>query len=160
MFKNINKAIRTAKKINRIINKITKSSNKKKKSGNPSPSWYQYGKTNNISQVDRMTGEQFEMYCKELFEKQGYKVSTTKRSGDFGADLILEKNRNKIIVQVKRFKNNVGVSAIQEVVSALPVYRGQEAWVITNSYFTSSAIQLARANNVRLLNRDDLLRMM
>lgn len=157
MFKEIKKAMRTAKKINKAINKITK---KPKKSGNPSPSWYQYGKVNSMNQIDKMTGEQFEIYCKGLFEKQGYRVSTTKRSGDFGADLILESNRKKIVVQVKRFKNNVGISAIQEVVSALPVYKGQEAWVITNSYFTSAAIQLAKANNVRLLNRDDLLRMM
>lgn len=157
MFKNLKKMIRTAKKINKTINRMTKT---QKKSGNPSTKWYQYGKANNISQVDKMTGEQFEIYCKGLFEKQGYRVSTTKRSGDFGADLVLEKNRRVIVVQVKRFKNNVGVSAVQEIVSALPVYKGQEAWVITNSYFTSSAIQLARANNVRLLNRDDLLRMM
>ena len=43
---------------------------------------------------------------------------------------------NKIVVQAKRYNSKVGMSAIQEVYTAKKYYKADEAWVITNNYYT------------------------
>ncbi|TSI08288.1 restriction endonuclease [Lysinibacillus sp. BW-2-10] len=112
-----------------------------------------------IKQIDTMTGEEFEQYLGVLFRKRGFKVAFTKTSGDYGADLIL-KDRNEVIaVQAKRYSGSVGVKAVQEIIGALKMYDASQAWVVTNSYFTKQAEKLAEANDVYLINRDELIEM-
>lgn len=110
-----------------------------------------------IYDIDNMKGEEFEEYLKLLYQKLGYNVSTTPRSGDFGADLVLKKDEKKIVVQVKRYSKSVGIKAVQEIIPAIRHYNASDAWVITNSTFTSPAIQLAKTNNVLLIDRDMLI---
>lgn len=116
-------------------------------------------KRSGIQDIDKMDGFQFEHYLKLLFTSYGYNVKMTKASGDYGADLILSNNGKTIAVQAKRYKNNVGISAIQEVVASKGYYNAHEAWVVTNSDFTEAAINLARSNGVRLINREQLIEM-
>ncbi len=78
--------------------------------------------------------------------------------GDQGADLIACKDNKTVIIQAKRYKGTVGNKAVQEVISALTYFAGDEAWVITNSSFTPSAKALARKANVRLIEGHDLKR--
>lgn len=110
-----------------------------------------------IKEIDMMSGYEFEEYLKLLFNQLGYKALLTKKSGDYGADLVL-KGKNKIVVQAKRYKkkNNVGISAVREVYGAKAYYGADEAWVITNSYYTKQANELACKCNVKLLDRDSL----
>ncbi len=82
----------------------------------------------------------------------------TRAHGDYGADLVLEKDGVRTVVQAKRWTKNVGVKAIQEAVAAKPIYRCEHAMVVTNRYFTEQARRLAKANGVRLWNRDELVR--
>ncbi|RPF55272.1 restriction endonuclease [Aquisalibacillus elongatus] len=116
-------------------------------------------KSSKISDIDKMSGVQFEYFLKLLFKHQGYKVSETNTTGDYGADLILTKEQQKIIVQAKRYKSRVGIKAVQETVSAIPYYNGTEGWVVTNNEFTDAAINLAKTNNVRLIERKELMEM-
>lgn len=112
-----------------------------------------------IYDIDKMKGEEFEEYLKLLYQKLGYNVSTTPRSGDFGADLVLKKDGKKIVVQVKRYSKSVGIKAVQEIIPAIRHYNASQAWVITNSSFTSPAVQLAQSNNVRLIDRELLVQL-
>lgn len=109
-----------------------------------------------IYEIDLMDGVQFENYLALLFHSRGYSVLPTKISGDFGADLILKKSGKCIVVQAKRYSKPVGLKAVQEVNSAIKVYKAHEAWVVTNNEFTKSAITLARANDIRLIGRKEL----
>ena len=88
----------------------------------------------------------------------GYKVKTTPRTNDYGADLILTKDGDKIVVQAKRWNDPVGNSAVQEVVAAKAYYKANRAMVVTNSYFTSNARSLAHVNNVELWDRSNLVK--
>lgn len=97
-----------------------------------------------------MAGLEFERFLGDLFNKMGYKVTQTKLSGDQGADLIVERFGEKIVVQAKRYSETVGNKAIQEVVAAKNHYKCNKALVITSSNFTKSAIQLAKSNEVEL----------
>lgn len=112
----------------------------------------------NIKDIDKMDGLDFEFYLSVLFKELGYKAVVTNGSHDFGADLILKKNNHKIVVQAKRYgyKKNVSIGAIQEVFASQRYHNADESWVITNSYFTKSAIKLAKPCNVKLKDRYEL----
>ncbi|RVT62775.1 restriction endonuclease [Niallia taxi] len=116
--------------------------------------------TYDLSDVDKMEGLEFEHFLVPLFEKIGYRAEVTKGSGDYGADLILRKKQKKYVVQAKRYSKSIGVSAVQEIVAAMGYYKANGAMVITNSYFTPAAENLAKANKVRLIDRDELGYMM
>lgn len=117
-------------------------------------------KKSGILDIDKMNGQTFEEYLKVLLENRGFQVNLTATTGDFGADLILKSKDKKIVVQAKRYKKKVGIKAVQEIVSAKTYYKAEESWVITNNYFTDPAKKLAAANNVNLINRDNLIKWM
>lgn len=113
-----------------------------------------------IYMVDKMSGEEFESFLENLFIKMGYLVthtgSSSKFQSDFGADLIIEKDSIKTAVQAKRWKGNVTEKSVQEVVTAKAVYGCANAMVVTNSYFSKHALNLADANKVVLWDRNKL----
>jgi HJR/Mrr/RecB family endonuclease len=86
----------------------------------------------------------------------GYIVELTKSSNDQGADLIISKLGEKYVVQAKRYSNKVNNKAIQEVVAAIKHYDADRGMVITSNEFTSSAIKLASSNNIDLIDRNKL----
>jgi restriction system protein len=110
-----------------------------------------------LAEIDEMDGYKFEEFMKHVYEQLGYSVYHTPFSGDQGADLILtSKKRIKTAVQVKRYSGKVSNSAVQEVVAAKGFYKCTEGVVVTNSYFTDSAKQLAKANFIDLVDRNEL----
>ncbi len=116
-------------------------------------------KTNtfSIKDVDSMNGFEFEGFVSKLFSNMGYKTINTKLSGDQGADVILERNNKKTVVQAKCYAGNVTNKAVQEVVASIKHYKADAGMVVTNSEFTKSAIELANSNDIRLIGRSKLL---
>ena len=114
-------------------------------------------KDSNIYEIDSMDGVQFEHYLKSLFKSKGYRVDLTSTTGDFGADLILNKDSKRCVVQAKRYSKPVGIKAVQEVISAIKMYKANEAWVVTNNSFTKAAIELAKTHDVLLIGREQLM---
>jgi restriction system protein len=113
-----------------------------------------------INDIDKMEGREFELYLGELFKKHGYEVNVTKLAGDYGADLVIVKGGKKIVVQAKRYSKNVGIKAVQEAQASIAHYGASEAWVVSNSDYTTAAYELAKSNRVRLIHRDELIEMM
>jgi restriction system protein len=112
-----------------------------------------------IYEIDRMNGPEFELYLGTMFGRLGYRVEQVGSvRGDFGCDLLLRKDGRRIAVQAKRWRKSVGVKAVQEAVAAKAMYDCTDAAVATNSYFTEQARKLARANKVRLYDREELVR--
>lgn len=107
--------------------------------------------------IDNMRGIEFENFLSRLFINMGYVSVVTKATQDQGADLLLEKDEEKIVVQAKNYSSNVGNDAIQEVYSALKYYNCKRALVVTNSFFTKQAIDLAIKLDVVLWDRDKLI---
>lgn len=103
-----------------------------------------------IGDFTRLNGYEFEEYLKNLFELLGYTVLKTSLSGDQGADLIISKGGEKIVVQAKKYNGAVSNKAIQEIVAAKNHYKADKAIVATNSKFTKNAIELALSNDVEL----------
>ena len=111
-----------------------------------------------IERVDRMSGEEFEVFMEHYFVQKGYKVERTPLSGDYGVDLIIEHELGgKIGVQLKCYSKKVPADAVQEVFAGLQHYKLSSGMVITNSYFQPSAIRLAADNNITLWDRNKLI---
>ncbi len=79
-------------------------------------------------------------------------VKITKKSGDYGADIICKDEKgNNWAVQCKMYSNPVGYKAIQEVVSGMHYYNCQYGMVVTTSTFTNQAIDAARKIGIELI---------
>lgn len=113
-----------------------------------------------MSQIDRMTGHEFEETCGEIYRRLGYQVEVTQRTRDQGADLVLVGKGERVVVQTKRQEGRVGNSAVQEIVAAKGFYGATRAIVVTNSTFAPAALALARANGVDLLGRNELAKLL
>ena len=102
-----------------------------------------------LDQIDNMTGVQFEEFVAAVLEGNGYTIEEmTCTIGDFGADIIAERNEERIAVQCKRYAKPVGVKAVQEAISAMKHYDCDSCLVVTNSRFTRQAMELASDNEV------------
>lgn len=111
-----------------------------------------------ILEIDKMDGKTFEKYLEVKFEQLGYQVMRTKYVGDYGADLVTKKDGIKTVIQAKRYKSNVGIKAVQEAVASKGFYDSEKAMVVTNSFFTKQAKELARKNQVELWDRKEFSR--
>ena len=109
-----------------------------------------------IDDIDLMDGVEFEKLIAKLFRKMGYDAEVTKTSGDQGIDVLATKNGFKYGIQAKCYSSQVGNSAIQEAVAGKAYYSLNKVIVVTNNFFTKSAIKLAEANNVILWDRNIL----
>jgi len=111
-----------------------------------------------FSKVDELSGVEFENLLMDKFVAMGFKAESTPKTGDFGADLIVENNEGtRIIVQCKRFKSKVNLKAVQEVVGAMGHYAGDMGIVITNNSFLNSAVKLAESHDIELWDGDKLV---
>ncbi|MFJ8246944.1 restriction endonuclease [Peribacillus asahii] len=100
--------------------------------------------------IEQMTGVEFEYFLVELLQNIGYRAEVTKTSGDQGVDIIAKKQGKIYAIQAKRYTGSVGNKAVQEVVSGKEFYGADISWVITNSSFTPSAVNLASKTNTLL----------
>lgn len=113
-----------------------------------------------LKQLDKMDGHQFEYACADILKANGYKhVKVTRSSGDFGVDIIAEKDKVRYAIQCKRYNHKLDNTPIQEVVGGLAYYQCDKGAVMTNQYFTEPAKQLAQVNDIELLDRDTLSHM-
>lgn len=100
-----------------------------------------------------MDGHQFEHYCADLLLKNGFsKAEVTQASGDYGIDVLAEKDDVTYGIQCKYYTDKVGNHAVQEALSGAQYYHCMVAVVMTNSDFTPAAVETARKTNVLLWN--------
>ncbi len=110
-----------------------------------------------ITDVDLMSGIEFENFVSKLFRQMGYRTQVTRSSGDQGVDILASKDGILIAIQTKCYSGKVGNHSIMEVVGGMKFYNADKCMVVTNSTFTKSAIELAKANDVDLWDRQDLI---
>ena len=61
-----------------------------------------------------------------------------------------------MVIQAKRYNQKVSNSAIQEVVASIRHYKADKGMVVTNNEFTNEAIDLAKSNDITLIDRKQL----
>ena len=90
----------------------------------------------------------------------GYSTTVTQASGDFGADVLMERDGIKTVVQVKRYSSPVGLEAVQQAAASKTHYGASHAMVLSNSTYTDAAKTLAFSNGVELVDRYELIELL
>ena len=104
--------------------------------------------------MDEMEGHDFEYFCADLLRKNGFlDVEVTKGSGDYGVDILAEKDGVTYAVQCKCYNAPIGVKAVQEVYAGRDYYDRMVGAVMTNQYFTSAAVAAAGKLKILLWDR-------
>lgn len=107
------------------------------------------------------TGEEFEDYVASGLFSSGFAVRKTKKSWDFGCDLIAKKDTSIILCQIKQVMSDKSLSeGVEEIISANARYASQEPnalALITNAKkITRSQMHLAKENNVIIVLGDSI----
>lgn len=112
-------------------------------------------------QLDEMEGLDFEYYCADLLRYHGFvDVEVTRGSGDYGIDILAEKDGVTYAIQCKRYSAPVGVKAVQEAYAGRDYYDKMVGCVLTNQYFTQPAVEAAKKLKILLWDRGYLESMM
>ena len=113
-----------------------------------------------MSEIDEMDGHEFEHFCARLLKQNGYtKVQVTPASGDQGADVIAEKGELKYAIQCKRYNSSLNNKPIQEIGAGRAYYKCDIGVVLTNNYFNSNAVDIAKATGILLWDRKTLIKL-
>lgn len=104
--------------------------------------------------LDEMEGHDFEYFCARLLEQRGFlEVEVTKGSGDYGVDILAEKEGVTYAIQCKCYSAPIGVKAVQEAYAGRDYYDRMVGAVLTNQYFTAPAVEAAKKLKILLWDR-------
>jgi restriction system protein len=106
-----------------------------------------------MTAIDGMSGVEFEGYVAARLRRAGWQVRFTPAVGDYGVDLIAEKDGQSVAIQCKRHGKSVGVAAVQQVVSGALHHGCTRSLVVSNQEFTTAARQLAYTHRCQLIGR-------
>lgn len=106
-----------------------------------------------MTAIDAMTGTEFENYVAARLRRAGWQVTFTSVTGDYGVDLIAERDGKSVAIQCKRHGNSVGVAAVQQVVAGARHHGCTKSIVVSNQEFTRAAKQLAFTHGCQLIGR-------
>ena len=113
------------------------------------------------SEMDDMEGHEFEYFCADLLKDNGFaEVEVTRGSGDYGVDILAEKDGITYAVQCKCHTDPIGIRAVQEVYAGRDYYDMMVGVVMTNQYFTSAAVHAAEKLKILLWDRGYVEEMM
>lgn len=108
------------------------------------------------SDINSLSGIDFENLCEKLIQNMGFKTKTTKASGDGGIDLIAYNNQpllsGKYIIQCKRYTGSVGEPIIRDLYGVVTSERANKGILMTTGYFTKSAITFADGKPLELID--------
>ena len=112
-------------------------------------------------QLAALTPDQFEQWCANRLRALGYTVRHVGGQGDHGIDLFAEKDRERVVVQCKRFtgRRTVGEPHLRDLFGAMHAERAARAIVITAGYFTAEARDWAKGKPIELWDIDRIVKL-
>jgi restriction system protein len=123
--------------------------------------------TDVLSQLDQrpnlmeLTPGEFEALITNLFTKMGLESRLTQASRDGGVDCVAYDPRpifgGKVVIQAKRYKNTVGVSAVRDLFGTMQNEGASKGILITTSGYGSASFQFAEGKPIELLTGANLL---
>ena len=113
-----------------------------------------------IDSVDMLDTPAFKRLVADMLKKNGYTRVRQADADNFGVDIVAVKDGQTVAFRCKCYKRRVGVQTVQEVLGGLQRYRAVSGVVVTNSFFTNDAKQLADRQSVALWDRSVLIRML
>lgn len=111
-----------------------------------------------------LTPNEFESLIQNLFEKIGLDTHQTQASRDGGVDAIAYDSRpifgGKIIIQAKRYKNTVGVSAVRDLFGTVMNEGASKGLLVTTSGYGKASFDFAKNKPLELLEGGHLLHLL
>ena len=103
----------------------------------------------------------FENLITNLFQKMGLDTKPTQASRDGGVDCVAFDSRpvlgGKVIVQAKRYKNTVGVSAVRDLFGTVHNEGATKGILVTTSGYGAAAFEFANGKPLQLISGGELL---
>lgn len=100
-----------------------------------------------MSDFSNYSWQDMEHLVGKLFEKKGYEVMVTQKTGDSGIDVWAEKDGIKIGIQVKHWNADIGVVEATQTLGAGMGKAHKCILISTKSFFTSQALEYQRQNS-------------
>jgi restriction system protein len=108
-----------------------------------------------------LTPRDFETLISNLFEKMGLEMRLTRPSRDGGVDCVAYDSRpilgGKVVIQAKRYKNTVGVSAVRDLFGTMHNEGASKGILVTTSGYGKASFEFARNKPLELLSGTNLL---
>lgn len=111
-----------------------------------------------------LSPNEFESLIQNLFAKIGLDTHQTQASRDGGVDCIAYDSRpifgGKIVIQAKRYKNTVGVSAVRDLYGTVLNEGASKGLLVTTSGYGKSSYEFAKSKPLELLEGSHLLHLL
>jgi restriction system protein len=123
--------------------------------------------TDVLSSIDQrpnlmeLTPGEFETLITNLFEKMGLETRLTQASRDGGVDCVAYDPRpifgGKVVIQAKRYKSTVGVSAVRDLFGTMQNEGASKGILVTTSGYGKASFEFAQNKPLELLSGSNLL---
>lgn len=104
---------------------------------------------------------EFENLVSNLFQKMGLQTKQTRSSKDGGVDAIAYDTRpilgGKVIIQAKRYKNTVGVSAVRDLYGTMMNEGANKGILVATSSYGPDAYEFSKDKPIELIDGGGLL---
>ncbi len=108
-----------------------------------------------------LTPSEFESLITNLFQKMGLETRQTQASRDGGVDCVAFDPRpifgGKVVIQAKRYKNTVGVSAVRDLYGTMQNEGASKGILVTTSGYGKASYEFADGKPLELLSGSNLL---
>jgi restriction system protein len=108
-----------------------------------------------------LTPKEFEYLITNLFEKMGLDTRQTQASRDGGVDCVAYDSRpifgGKVVIQAKRYKNTVGVSAVRDLFGTMQNEGATKGILVTTSGYGKASHEFASGKPLELIDGSGLL---
>ncbi|WP_261526586.1 restriction endonuclease, partial [Burkholderia multivorans] len=108
-----------------------------------------------------LTPGEFESLITNLFHAMGWESRQTQASRDGGVDCVAFDPRpifgGKVVIQAKRYKNTVGVSAVRDLYGTMQNEGASKGILVTTSGYGKAAFEFANGKPIELLAGSNLL---
>lgn len=108
-----------------------------------------------------LSPKEFEGLIGNLFQSMGLEARQTQASRDGGVDCVAYDPRpifgGKVIIQAKRYKNTVGVSAVRDLFGTMQNEGASKGILVTTSGYGKASFEFAEGKPLELLSGSNLL---
>lgn len=108
-----------------------------------------------------LTPFEFENLVNNLFDRIGFDSKSTQASRDGGVDVVAFDPRpilgGKVVIQAKRYKNAVGVSAVRDLYGTMINEGANKGILVSTSHYGKDAYEFAKDKPIELIDGGGLL---
>lgn len=112
------------------------------------------------NRFENIDAYEFEDFVLRLMQKLGYKGWLTPKSGDFGVDVIAEKDKSRLAIQAKKYssQNMVSVKDVNQLAGGAKYWECAGSLLVTTSALSGNAKLLCEKLKIDYWEKKELIR--